>query len=147
MALEDDISGLMNKCSLTKEEEEEVINKEQTEEDTRCGSQSLVGRLAAIQTFHKAGLKNVMLRAWNVKEENAKFIEISANLYQIVFTRQAFENFRWIVVPGSSMNTFSLLLNGAMTSTFRPLRLTSARNVSNCMVFPLTAKERAQSGR
>ncbi|KAK9109731.1 hypothetical protein Sjap_017791 [Stephania japonica] len=86
MAAEEDIFRLLHKCSLNREEEDEVeITEEQKGEFVDHFKMIILGRLASIQSFNRGGLKDAMLRTWRVTKEEVKFLKISMHLYQIRF--------------------------------------------------------------
>ncbi|KAK9135030.1 hypothetical protein Syun_014360 [Stephania yunnanensis] len=87
MASEDDISKLLYRCSMSKEEDDEVvISEEKNGKEAELCKLSILGKLATIKNFSKGVMKGALIRAWKIKEEKAQFIEVSPNIFQVVFT-------------------------------------------------------------
>ncbi|KAK9114262.1 hypothetical protein Syun_021059 [Stephania yunnanensis] len=87
MTLVEDIFGLLHKCSLSKEEEDEAFSLEEVKgAESILGKHSILGKLAIVQKFSKGALRDAIVTVWKIKENDIQFVEVSENIFQIIFS-------------------------------------------------------------
>ncbi|KAK9083814.1 hypothetical protein Scep_030285 [Stephania cephalantha] len=81
-----------------KENSELLITEDLKSVSTQVCNLSLLGRLATQRKFNKNGLKDALLYAWDIQNEDITFIEISDNLFQICF--KTLESMNYVLESG-----------------------------------------------
>ncbi|XP_040990949.1 uncharacterized protein LOC121238174 [Juglans microcarpa x Juglans regia] len=93
--MDEDLSELWNKFSLTEEERYEIVITDQDiENNMGRGKLCLVGRVIADKKINKEAFKNTMLKVWKACA-GTKIIEVGDNLYVFEFQTKGDLNRIW----------------------------------------------------
>lgn len=96
--MEEDLEQMFKDFSLT-EEELDAVNILSTTTATTMEEcrRSLLGALICEKHFNRTGLKESLQKMWNLKNE-VRFIELTENVFQIIFQSQS--SLRYVIENG-----------------------------------------------